>query len=288
MKENPLVSVVIPAYNATAYVREAVESALQQTYKNIEIIVVDDGSTDNLRETLASYVKQGMVRYLYQKNKGLSAARNTGIREARGEYIALLDADDMFLPNKIEKQVAFLTAHPECDVCYCDLWHFYEGEEGKMLKLNYTYYSGSEVFPHLLKKNFINPLTTVFRKSIFERFGYFDESIRHYAEDWDLWLRFSYGGACFCFLPDILAKYRMRKKGSLSYDLVHEIGRRKTALFIFKRLKQKMSYNEIRKLKINYLIFNHYLKLAYAHLGKRCALLRKIHSWLQQKRLASV
>ena len=108
----PLVSIVIPVYNGALYIRDAIESALGQTYKNIEIIVVDDGSTDNLEETLAPYVKQKKVRYFHRENKGLSAARNTGIKESRGEYVALLDADDIFLPQKIGTQIECLKKHP--------------------------------------------------------------------------------------------------------------------------------------------------------------------------------
>ena len=127
MGNNPLVSVVIPTYNRAKLVCEAILSVLNQTYKNIEIIVVDDGSTDNTREEILTQIKGKLIytndrefelitknknnrseiklKYIYQENSGVSSARNTGIRNAKGEYIALLDSDDLFLPRKIEMQV---------------------------------------------------------------------------------------------------------------------------------------------------------------------------------------
>src|SRR5262245_58457673 len=107
----PLVSVIIPSYNYGCYVQQAVDSALSQSYPNQEVIVVDDGSTDDTEVRLAAYGKR--IRYIHQKNQGLSEARNTGIREARGEFLAFLDSDDAFHPKKTELQMAYLMAHPE-------------------------------------------------------------------------------------------------------------------------------------------------------------------------------
>ena len=100
----PLVSIIIPTYNDAKYILQAVNSALAQTYKNIEIIVVDDGSTDNTKELL----KNLKINYIFQENKGLSGARNTGMKLARGKYIALLDADDFYHLERLERQVNFL------------------------------------------------------------------------------------------------------------------------------------------------------------------------------------
>ena len=110
---NPLVSIVIPAWNAERYIKEAVDSALNQTYPSTEVIVVDDGSIDGTRAILEPYLATKRIIYIYQVNKGLAGARNTGIRAASGEYIALLDSDDLFLPQKIEKQALVLKEHPE-------------------------------------------------------------------------------------------------------------------------------------------------------------------------------
>lgn len=287
MFKSPLVSIIIPAYNMEKYVKEAVNSALAQTYKNIEVIVVDDGSTDGTAKVLAPYARKKRIRYIYQENKGLAGARNTGIRKAGGEYIALLDADDIFFPEKMERQADYLDSHPECDVCYCDVWHFYEEEPDRMMHLNYHYYSGDAVFEKLLRKNFINPLSVVFRRSVFDRFGYFDEEVRQFAEDWDYWVKISWQGARFCFLPEVLAKYRIRR-GSLSYDRSSEIKRKKTALNIFRRLSNKMSFWQKWRYRIYWTIFGQWLRLVYAFLANRIGVLRKFHFWLQERRLQAV
>ena len=122
MNQDPLVSIIIPSWNTAAYVGEAVDSALAQTYPNIEIIVVDDGSTDNTKELLQPYADAGKIHYVYQANKGLAGARNTGIRMAKGEYIAFLDDDDEWLPAKLDRQVAFLDADHSVSMVFCKEW----------------------------------------------------------------------------------------------------------------------------------------------------------------------
>jgi len=261
----PLVSIIIPSYNASAYVIEAIDSALAQTYKDVEVIVVDDGSTDNTKQLLAPYVRNSKIRYIYQANKGLSGARNTGIKAARGEYIALLDADDLFLPGKIEKQVAHLEACPSCDVSYCDLYHFNDGEPDILLKLNYSYYSGKDVLPNLLRKSFIAPVTVVFRKSVFDRFGLFDEAMRQFAEDLEFWLRLVHGGAQICFLPEILAKLRLRGEGNIQ-SLENQPKMKLTALRVIENLNAKMSPIERRESGIRFSLMKHRLKLIFAYL----------------------
>lgn len=113
-----MVSVIIAVFNGEKYIKEAIESVLNQTYKDIELIVVDDGSTDNTKGIITSYLK---VKYVYQENKGEGAARNLGTGLAEGEYVAFLDADDLCKVDKIEKQVRILQSNPEIDVVYCDL-----------------------------------------------------------------------------------------------------------------------------------------------------------------------
>ena len=102
--QNNKVSIVIPSYNAARYVKEAVDSALAQTYKNVEVIVVDDGSTDGTKKILAPYSESKKIRYIYEENKGLAGARNTGIKNSSGEYVAFLDADDLFCREKLRNK----------------------------------------------------------------------------------------------------------------------------------------------------------------------------------------
>ncbi len=278
-----LVSIIIPAYNGEAYIAEAIDSALKQTYPHCEIIIVDDGSTDGTSEAVKPFLKNKNVRYVYQKNKGLAAARNTGIAHAQGIYIAFLDSDDIFLPTKIERQVAFLKTHPECDISYCDLWHFYEETPSELLSLKYTFYSREKVFPELLKKNFINPLSVVMRRLSVEPFGWFNESYRR-SEDWELWVRLGFECLSFCFLDEKLAKYRMCK-GSLSYGSESEVERKKTTLRIFQELKDRMTLEEREDYKMNHIVMRHYLKLLYAKWERILPPLRLFHTWLQRRRL---
>ncbi len=126
-EQKQLVSVVIPLYNAEKYIEETMQSILNQTYQNIEIIVVDDGSKDQsptiVKELQRKHPEK--VRYIHQKNQGVSVARNTGIEHANGEYVAFLDSDDLWHPSKIEKQVQSMHLN-NMDACYCGYMNFYE------------------------------------------------------------------------------------------------------------------------------------------------------------------
>ena len=281
--KNSLVAIIIPTFNTGKYIKEAVDSAINQTYKNKEIIVVDDGSTDNTKEILDIYIQDNKIKYIYQENKGLAGARNTGIKAANGDYIAFLDSDDIFLPNKIEKQIEFLENNRDCDVCYCDVWHFYDDEPNKLMKLDYKYYSGSEVLKNLLKKNFINPLTVVTRRSVVDKYGVFNEYFKR-TEDWEYWIRLVWQGVKFCFLPEILAKYRMRKD-SLSFNWNSEIQRKELQLKIFTNLNSEMSFEERKKYGMGKIILYHKLKFLYAKLSIVLWPLKKYQIWLQRRRL---
>jgi len=122
-----IVSVIIPSYNCARYVEEAIESVLNQTYNYLEIIVVDDGSTDNTREVLKEYIGNGQIKYVYQENQGPGAARNTGIKCAKGDYIAFLDSDDTLTENSIEKRMNLIIRSPEVGLVFSD--YYYEKYE---------------------------------------------------------------------------------------------------------------------------------------------------------------
>lgn len=262
--QRPLVSVIIPSYNAARYVKGAVDSALAQTYPSIEIIVVDDGSTDNTKEILAPYAAEKKLIYIRQQNAGLSGARNTGITHAKGEFIALLDADDLFLPKKIEHQIHYLESHPECDISYCNLFHFWDGEENNLLTLNYQYYSGADVLPNLIKRDFIAPLSMVIRRSIFDRFGLFDTNFRR-SEDLEFLVRILSQGANICFLDERLAKLRLSRTSNLQgFESQPEVKR--TALNLFEDLYRKISPAERERLGLKKHLVRYRLKLGLAHL----------------------
>jgi len=184
--KKPYISVIIPLYNQSKYVGEGIRSALEQTYKDYEIIVIDDGSTDNSREVVELFGDQ--VRYIWQENKGLAGARNTGIRASKGELIGLLDADDQWLPKYLEKMVALADQYAEAAVYYCCAQSM--DESGRDLP---EIFGGpprlpGEMYSTLLRANFLIPSTILMRRSAVEEAEMFDKSLRS-CEDWDLWLR---------------------------------------------------------------------------------------------------
>lgn len=188
MPDLPTVSVVIPAYNAAAWIAEAIESVRNQEFLDHEIIVVDDGSTDDTAQVVAAF--HGSVHYIHKENGGQSSARNVGIKHARGRYIAFLDADDLWMPNKLSLQMAQLRTNGRMWV-YCDATAF-DGQSGRML------YRFGRVAPQhkgdvlalLFLQGFIPPSSPVVQRSVFDEVGYFDEHpVMRFAEDWDMWLR---------------------------------------------------------------------------------------------------
>lgn len=182
------VSVVIPTYNCDRYVTAAVDSVLAQTLPPAEIIVVDDGSTDRTAEVLRPY--QGRIRYLYQQNQGEPAARNFGIRSAGQELIACLDADDLWLPRKLELQMAYLQQHPHCALVYTDTGSFDEnGVREPSLRRHFQQtFAGGNVFAQLFRETMFGSGTVLFRKSCLEQVGWFDEWFL-VGSDYEMWLR---------------------------------------------------------------------------------------------------
>jgi hypothetical protein len=200
------VSVIIPTYNAGRFVCQAVDSVLAQTYRDYEIIVVDDGSTDDTRERLAPYGNQ--IRYVQTNNLERSAARNTGIRQARGELIAFLDADDIWLPEKLARQIAFWERNADLGLVYSWAQCIYEDARlPRLLGTDFADNVSLDVFPGLLLGKFVPTLTVVARAQCLHEVGLFDEQIV-IAEDWDLWLRLALKYRFGC-VPEILAYYRL-------------------------------------------------------------------------------
>jgi glycosyltransferase involved in cell wall biosynthesis len=183
----PLVSIIIPTYNSEKYIREALESALNQTYRNIEIIVVDDGSTDNTKEVLKHYLDR--IQYIYKKNAGPASARNVGIKHAKGEYIAFLDSDDMWLPEKIELQLGVFVKDQRIGLVSCNDYEI--DEKGQILgeSKHIHYPSQKALFNALLVQNVVSGgSNAIIKKECFDKVGLFDEHL-HGTEDWDMWLR---------------------------------------------------------------------------------------------------
>ena len=182
----PAVSVIIPNYNHTRFIRAAIDSALAQTCQPREVIVVDDGSTDDSRAVVAEYGDR--VRYIWQENQGLAGARNTGIRAAQGDLIGLLDADDIWYAHYLERMVALAERHPAAAVFYGAARGI--DTEGNPLPQLFggPVLPAGEIYQTLLRANFIIPSTVTFRRSVIVTAGLFDQELRS-CEDWDLWLR---------------------------------------------------------------------------------------------------
>lgn len=186
----PLISVVIPTYNNSHYVLAAVNSALQQTYANKEIIVIDDGSNDGTRQILKQLTVNEKIRYHYQDNAGLSAARNAGIKLANGTYIALLDADDVWDPEKLSLQVKAFSDHRNSKMIFTDFNTF--NDQGlfvmNVCRSKFRHDVAVTFEALYTRNNFILPSTVLIHKCVFADCGYFDETLRA-VEDYDMWLR---------------------------------------------------------------------------------------------------
>ena len=212
MNVGPLVSVIIPSYNAARYVAEAVASALAQTYQPLEIILINDGSTDDTEEVLLPYV--GKMRYFYQPNRGLSATRNRAIALARGELIAFLDADDVWLPEKLARQVDCLTQNPRIGLVHTNYVKLY-ADTGIRLPRETPDITDGRCYTRLVLGNVLLVSSVVLRRECLDRVGVFDEKIpQRTCEDYDLWLRIARYFE-FAYIPEALMLYR-RHAGNMS------------------------------------------------------------------------
>lgn len=197
MNKKPLVSVIIPVYNGEAYLAQTIKTVINQTYSAIEIIIVDDGSTDKSKEIASSY---SQVRYIYQENQGVAAARNTGIFQSNGEYIALLDQDDLWTSNKLELQVKYLTSHPDISYVLGQQKIFLESgtEKPKWLK--------EEHLENQIPAYFLSALLA--RKSVFNEVGNFSSDYK-YSNDSDWFSRTIDLGLSFYILPELVLLKRI-------------------------------------------------------------------------------
>jgi len=218
---NHMVSVVIPAYNADPWIAETLDSVLEQTFRDFEVIVVDDGSTDQTPELAASYGDQ--IRYLHKENGGTPSARNAGIRAARGSYIAFVDADDLWRPEKLEIQMQLFHDDPDLAWVYSSAILFEEQVNQLLYRVNQgmKMYAGDILRP-LLLSSFICSATPVIRRDVFDTVGYFEESFPH-SDEWDMWLRIA-AKYEVGFVDQPLAKHRIHansKIGRMNFEFCY-------------------------------------------------------------------
>lgn len=205
----PLVSVIIPTFNRWSYLRQTIDSVLEQTYSNIEIIVVDDGSTDETSDCLQSYGDR--IRVISQANRGGTVARNVGIAAAKGDYLTFLDHDDLMLPKKLERQVKFLESNPQLGAVHCR-WQYIDPQGDVLEKIGPL--PEGDLFKTLVLGCFLWSGAPVIRRESFERVGLFDESI--WSSDWDMWLRLAQSGCRFGCVQEILGAYRIMPDSTMS------------------------------------------------------------------------
>lgn len=209
---NPLVSIVIPVYNGSNFLSEAIDSALAQTYNNVEIVVVNDGSKDDGATEKVALSYGDKIRYFSKPNGGVSSALNYGIEKMKGDYFSWLSHDDLYEPRKIEREIGELSKYEDKEntiICCADSLIDAEGTPiyYPAKRLN-GLYSGPNLFDIFFSGHLnINGCTLLIHKTAFERFGMF--STFRYIQDIECWIHFMLGGVSFCFIPDTLNKMRV-------------------------------------------------------------------------------
>lgn len=264
---NDLISIVIPVYNGTNYMRQSIDSVLRQTYSPVEVLVVDDGSTDRTAEIAQSY--GDAIVFIQKENGGVATALNTGIERAGGDYVAWLSHDDVFLPNKLERQMEFLRSNPQFQASYTD-YDIINADGMITQTIKTPWYPRREALRRLFGQMYINGSTMLIERRCFDIAGYFNPNYR-YAQDADMWIRllqhFDIGR-----LAEPLTQYRMHgAQGWQSRpDFVSDV--QNTYNEIFERLSVEDLFPELAERK------NHPKTLAFRHawMGDRVA---KYHQW---------
>lgn len=242
----PAISVVIPAYNCADYLSAAIQSALDQTYPNIEVVVVNDDSPDNTDEVVQPFLDR--IVYIKQKNKGLSGARNAGFKACKGQYVCFLDADDLLLREKFERQLAVFEREPDLGIVisgYINVTEDGYTEIGRVEK-NWQ----RDALEKLLNHEVFPPHAPLIRRSILDASSLFPEDIvtAESQEDWQLWLDLALNGAEFSSVPEPLCKYRHRP-GSISADSIkHMDGARRVVNWLYQHPKAWLYLSQIERL----------------------------------------
>jgi len=262
----PLVSVIIPAYNVTVFINETLASVFAQTFTDFEVVVVNDGSPDTTELERAIQPYRARIRYFSQENRGASAARNTGLRAARGKLIAFLDADDLWSPDYLAEQLKFMREY-DCDLACADAMIFgvsTDAGRSYMDSLMHTAPAqGRVTFLGLV--NAERSLITsgvVARRDLILEVGLFDETLRN-AQDFDLWLRLARHGARLAYHRQVLLRYRSRIN-SLSGDAINSHRRE---LHVFDKIEQSYDFTPGERAEVHAVIRNRRALLEY-ELGK--------------------
>ncbi len=260
---NPLVSVIVPSFNHGRYLREAIESVEKIAFREVEIIILDDGSTDQASIEEAQKLQSQGYQVVFQENKGVAATRNHGIRLARGKYIIPLDADNRLLAPYFFKGVEILEEKPECGVVFGDALVFGEKET--------TWPNSPLRLDQILFENYIDNCA-IFRKSVWEKVGGYDENAPfHTREDWYFWLDLLDAGYTFEHLPEFCFEYRFLQNSKVRSRFADPKNRLIIYRYIFpkqKRLIEKFAQKgDLPKEKARKMLADLYWQLAYYELG---------------------
>lgn len=260
--KSPKVSIIITTYNREIYLKETISSILSQSYGNFELIIIDDGSTDNSKEVISSFVDERII-YYYQQNKGQNSARNKGMSLSQGEYIAHVDSDDLWKSTKLEKQVHILNKKKDIDLVYCGT-RLIDNKGFFIKKLKIHKHNGF-VLDKLLMSNFLyNGSNILFRKSCLEKVTCFDESVNRMT-DWQFYLNFAIFYK-FYSIPEYLVLYRIHDTNmSINYKKYEKNGF-KILHKIFKEPIVKKRYSHLKRLAY---------AMRYRFLAHRCLELNK-------------
>ncbi|HEX9029118.1 MAG TPA: glycosyltransferase, partial [Anaerolineales bacterium] len=202
---DPKVTVLLPTYNRADLLATAIQSVLAQTYPDFELIVIDDGSTDRTAELVHSF-REPRLRYVYQENRGISAALNRGVHLARGEYIARVDSDDRWLPDLLEREIAVLDCQPEVGLVYSKAQAMDPGGAPLPQILGAPEKYPGQTLKSILYGDFVCTITAIIRRRCLDQAGLFDEALKG-NEDWDMWVRLA--AICrFAYLDQVLANFR--------------------------------------------------------------------------------
>jgi len=264
---NPTVSVIIPTYNRAPLIGRAIQSVLDQTYQDFELIVVDDGSKDDTEDIVTKINDARIIYVRHERNKGAHAARNTGIAMARGEYIAFQDSDDVWLPEKLERQIqAFKIATENVGVVYTGFWRI-EGDKKTYIPSPKLQRLEGDIHNELLRDNFVGTPVAVIKRECFAKAGVFDEGLPC-LEDWELFIRISKYYPFKCINEPLLISYFTSE--SVNSCLEASISAR---LYILEK-----HYDELKKDKRD--LAHHYFSIGnllclYGDFSRGKALLRK-------------
>lgn len=273
---SPMISVIMPVYNAEKYVAEAIESILNQTYSDFEFIIIDDGSTDNSYQMLQSYaVKDDRIKlYRNDINLKLPKTLNFGIEQAQGKYIARMDADDISLPERFAKQIEFMESHPDVGVCGTYYESFSGSQNNKIhIQKNPLTHESIKIYLNFLGCSLAHP--TIFGiTKIFKQHRY-SEVMADNAEDYELWLRLMQNHIIFANVPEVLLLYREQQANQLSIKNHYSLNNFRIKS-ISKALMDLTNDNKIVECYINIFIKQHSIFFKIYHLINRANILNKI------------